>query len=387
MSALLRGLGRNVIALGAASFFTDVASEMIFPLLPLFLTGALGASAVWVGVMEGAANGAASLLRIVSGRIADRARVRKPLVLLGYGLSVLARPAFALATAGWQVLAVRLFDRLGKGIRLAPRDALIAASCAPELRGRAFGLQKALDHFGAALGPAVGALLLASGWSLREVFVATVVPAAAVLLVVGLFVREVPVPVREGPAPASPVVLGPRLRRVTALASLFTLGAASDAFLILQAVRCGIPEAGVPLFWAGVNAVRALLALPGGWLADRLGRRGLLLGAWTLHAAAFAGLAFVDGVPAFLAWCAVHAVPASTAESAARAWVADLSPEKRRATAYGAYHFAAGLAALGGGAGFGFLWAQAGPSSAFLTAAGLAGAAALGLAAGLPRAE
>jgi MFS family permease len=380
MPGWFHGLGRNVVALGAASFFTDVASEMVFPLLPIFLTGALGATAAWLGVMEGAANGLSSVLRIVSGRVADRLGARKPLVLLGYGLSVVARPIFALATAGWHVLAIRLLDRVGKGIRLAPRDALIAASCAPELRGRAFGLQKAMDYLGASIGPLVGALLLSSGWSIREVFVATAVPAALVLAVVGLLVRDVApaAPEERGAAPSA--ALGAPLRRLTALWALFTLGAASDAFLILQALRCGIAEPQVPLFWCGVNVVRSLLALPGGMLADRFGRRGLLLAGWTLHAGVFAALAFTEGVAVFLALTVLHALPAATGESAARAWVADVAPRELRATAYGAFHLAAGLAALAGSAGFGFLWAGAGAPSAFLAASACSLAAAIGLA-------
>jgi len=380
MSRFLAGLGPNVLALAAASFFTDVASEMVFPLLPLFLTGTLKGSAAMLGLIEGAANALSSLLRIVSGWLADRYRKHKLLVLVGYGLSVVARPLFGAATLGWHVLAVRLVDRFGKGIRIAPRDALLAASCAPEARGKAFGFQKAMDHLGAAVGPVLATALLMRGWEVREVFYLTAVPAAVVLFVIGFFVRD-----PDGTAPPAPVKLtlrpfGPTFRGFLGTVAIFTLGTASDAFLILRAPECGVPLEFVPLLWSGVSLSRMLLAIPGGTLSDRFDRSRVILVGWLVHAGVFVALAFTQTLWPFLALLAAHALYYALGESVLRAFVADLVPKELRGTAYGLYHFAIGLGSIPASLGFGLIWKYVGPRSAFLLAAGVALAASVAFA-------
>ncbi len=385
MSGLLNGLGRNVLALAAASFFTDVASEMIFPLLPIFLTGVLKGSPALLGLIEGAAAGLSSLLRIASGRLADRTRRPKALVLAGYGLSVAARPFFALAAAGWHVLAIRLADRVGKGIRLAPRDAILAASCTPETRGRAFGFQKAMDHLGAAVGPLIATALLLRGWALRDLFLLTALPAALSLASIAIFVRNPDAPGSAAPASLSLAPFDARFRRFLACAALFTLGAGADAFLILRARDCGVADEYIPLFWSGVNVSRMLLSLPGGILSDRLDRRRVILAGWLIHVAVFCGLAFTGSLGVFLLLLALYGVHHALTEGVLRAFVTDLVPAEQRGTAFGLYHCATGLASIPGGILFGLLWKNAGAPAAFLGAAGVAFAAALGLARLAPR--
>lgn len=369
MSRILRGLGPNVFALATASFFTDVASEMVFPLLPFFLMGTLKGSAAMVGLVEGTATGLSSLLRIFSGRLADRYRRHKLLVLLGYGLSVVARPLFGLAALGWHVLLVRVLDRFGKGIRLAPRDALIAASCAPEVRGKAFGFQKAMDHFGAALGPALASLLLMAGWQMRDVFYLTAIPATLVLVVIGVFVREVEPQAAGASMNLRLGSLCPEFRRFLLVIGLFTLGTSSDAFLILRAPQCGIPQEFVPLLWSGVNLTRMLFAIPGGMLSDRFDRGSVILVGWFVHVGVFSGLAFAETPTWFLTLAGISGLYHALGESVLRAFVADLAPKELRGTAYGLYYFAIGLASIPSSAGFGLIWKHFGSRPAFLSAA------------------
>lgn len=385
-------LGRNVLALTAVSFFTDVSSEMIYPLLPLFLTGTLGASATVLGAIEGAAESAASLLKLASGWWSDRVTRRKPFVVFGYVLATVARPLIALAQSASQVLAIRLTDRVGKGIRTSPRDALIADSVHPSVRGRAFGFHRAGDHAGAVIGPLIAfALLSGAAVSLRNVFWLAAIPGAIALLVLIIAVREVP---RDPlPSPTSPAIdagagtltatppreLGASFWRYLFVVLLFTLGNCSDAFLLLRANQLGVPIALIPILWAMLHVVKSLSSTPSGALSDRIGRKPLIVSGWVLFAGVYVGMAYATA--AWHAWAlfAAYGVFFGLTEGTEKAFVADLVPAARRGTAYGWYHFAIGIAALPASLVFGMIWDRAGATAAFTVGASIAIAAAVGM--------
>ena len=379
-------LPRTVLALGAVSFLTDASSEMIFPLLPVLLATLPGAPAAALGLIEGVAEATSAAVKVVSGRVSDRAARRKPLVVAGYSVSSAVRPLVSLAGAWPHVLAVRFLDRVGKGARSAPRDALIAEVTPPERRGAAYGLHRAMDNAGAVAGPLLAAALLGLlALPLRTVLALSAVPAAAAVLVLVLAVEEPPRPRSHGPDPAAPPSpLPPAFRRAVGAVALFTLSASSDSFLLLKAREVGIPAAGVPLVWAFSNAVRASLGTWGGALSDRLGRRRVLLFAWSLYAACYVLFGLVGTPAGLLAVLAVYSVHAALSEGAERALVADLVPAESRGRAFGWFHGAVGLTALPASAGFGLLWTLFGSRAAFLSGAGIALLAVLALALAVP---
>jgi MFS family permease len=375
-------LGRNVIALSAVSFLTDVSSEMIYPLLPVFLTTVLGANASFIGAIEGAAETTAALLKLASGWWSDRVRKRKPLVVLGYGIASVARPLVAVAQTASQVLLVRVADRVGKGIRNAPRDALIAESVDASIRGRAFGFHRAADHAGGVVGPLIAFAVLT--WQLaplRTVFWLAAIPGLLSLLVVILFVREVPraaqAHAKGGPDLTQP--LGARFWRVLVVIFLFTLGNSTDAFLLLRASQLGVPVALAPVLWAALHVVKSASSTPGGALSDRIGRRPTLIAGWVLYAAVYFAFARADA--AWQAWAlfGLYGLYFGLTEGAERALVADLVQPEKRGTAFGWYNLAIGLGALPASILFGYVWDRAGASIAFTMGAGLALAAAVGL--------
>lgn len=384
---LLRG---NVLWLSVASFLNDASSEMIYPLLPLFLTGTLGAGAAFLGVIEGAAESASSLLKLVSGRLADRSGRRKPLTVLGYGIASLARPLIALVTAAWQVMAIRLMDRVGKGLRTAPRDALLAESIPEGQRGAAFGLHRAADHSGAVVGPllASGLLLLLDG-NLRLVFALALVPGLLTVAVVAWKVRET-VPAASATSGAAPRVprmreLGPVLPRYLGVLVLFTLGNASDAFLLLRAAEAGVPVALIPLLWGALHVSKAAFSVVGGRWSDRVGARRAIVTGWAVYAAVYAGFAFVTAAWQVWALFLVYGLFFGLTEGPEKALVAQLAPAGLRGSAFGAYHAAIGLAALPASIAFGVVWQTVSPEAAFGMGAALALAAALLLPFALPR--
>jgi MFS family permease len=372
-------LHRNIVALGAVSLLTDFSSEMIYPLLPVFLTATLGAGPAALGIIEGVAESTASLLKLFSGAWSDRVGRRKPLVLAGYGLSAAMRPLVGFATAWGHVLAVRFSDRIGKGIRTSPRDALIAGSVAAEDRGRAFGLQRAMDHLGAVIGPLVAFLLLSgAGVSLRTVFFLSAIPGAAAVAAL-LFL------VREPPRPASPHAQGPLLagglppafRRYLLIVGLFTLGNASDAFLILRAVDAGVPVAWVPLLWGAFHVVKSSLSVPAGILSDRWDRRKVVIAGWIVYAATYGTWGLVRGPAWMVGLFLVYGLYAAATEGVERALVADFIPAERRGTAYGWFHLVVGISALPASVLFGVLYNWKGAPAAFGVSATLAIAASL----------
>lgn len=370
-------LHRNVIALGLVSLFTDLSSEMIYPLLPVFLTATLGAGPAALGLIEGVAETTASLLKLFSGAWSDRMGRKKPLVAAGYALSAAARPLMGFAAAWGHVLAIRFTDRIGKGVRTSPRDALVAAYVAPESRGRAFGLQRAMDHLGAVLGPAAAFLLLTfAGLSYRSVFFLAAIPGAIAVAVLLAAVRDV-----DGAAPAhaggrlSPDGLPAEFRRYLLIVSLFTLGNASDAFLILRAVEEGIPAAYAPLLWGAFHVVKSSLSVPAGILSDRWDRRKVVVAGWLVYAATYAAWGFAKGPYWMTGLFLFYGLFAAATEGTERALVADFVPAGRRATGFGWFHLAVGVSALPASALFGILYAWKGAAAAFGTSAALALAA------------
>jgi MFS family permease len=365
-----------IYAIGFTSLLNDASSEMIFPLLPVFLSSVLGAGAATLGVIEGTADAAASLLKLASGALSDRMGRRKPLVVGGYALASLIRPLIAFAHTAGTVLAIRVTDRVGKGLRASPRDALIADAAPPELHGRAFGVHEAMDHAGAVVGPLVAYLLLAMGLGLRSVFLLSALPAAVACLVVVVFVREA----RSRPsqpvaaAPAVPILSRPFLGYLLATI-LFALGNSSDAFLLLRVHDAGLPTQAAPLLWALHHVVKSTTSAKAGELADRLGRRRALAAGWITYAAIYAGFAFARSGWSIASLFVVYGLHFALVGGAQKALVADLVPAEARARGFGLYHMCVGLAALPASLLFGLLYQRLGAATAFLTGAGLALAA------------
>lgn len=377
-------LAPAVLALSAVSFLTDVAADMVTPYIPLFLTVTLHASAEWVGLVEGVAEATAAVVKYVSGRVSDRMPRKKPMVLLGYGVANLARPLLSLAFAPWQVLAVRFVDRVGKGIRTAPRDVLIARETPPEHRAYAFGFHRGMDNLGAVFGPlAAMAVLAVAHDDLRTVFAAAAVPGLLSVLAVGLFVRETPPTdveaARKVAADDAATPLPGELQRYLALVGVFALGNASDGFLVLRAHQLGVATRWLPLAWGALSLLRAVATVPGGWIADRVGRaRALTLG-WWLYAAAWLGFGLATrpwmAGAALLAYGAYYGLT----EGTERALVATLAGERALGRAYGAFNLVSGLLVLPASLLFGRLLGRYGPRVAFGVGAAFAAMAALGM--------
>lgn len=380
-SPISRALTRTVVTFGLVSLLTDLSSEMIYPLLPLFLTTTLGAGPMALGAIEGIAEATAALLKLASGAWSDRLRNRARLVLAGYTLSSLARPFIAMATAPAHVLLVRFADRVGKGVRTTPRDAMLADAVDPSLRGAAYGFQRSMDHVGAILGPLAASALLALWTSdLRAVFWCASVPGIAAVLLILFRVREAPGRVPAPPAPGrllAPVPPGP-LRRYLIVLGLFTLGNSADAFLLLRASQLGVPPAGLPLLWMALHLVKAASTMPLGALSDRVGRRRLIAFGWTICGLTYAGFAAAHAPWHVWGLVAVYGLFFGLTEGAERALMADLAPAGARGGVFGWYYGIVGLGALPASLLFGVLWQAGGAQAAFLFGAGMAlGAAAL----------
>jgi MFS family permease len=360
----------TVKGLSLVSLFNDFASEMVYPLLPAFVTGPLGGGALILGLLDGAADLTSAVLKLVSGRLADRAGWRKPLILLGYATAVLVRPLIAVADAAWQVVGFRVVDRVGKGIRTPPRDALIAAVSPPESRGRAFGFHRAADHFGAVVGSLAAWYLLTRGADVRSVIGWSVVPGvlAFVLLAVvlrgthGSGEREAAAGGRANDA-SGRVFWAPVLA-LTAL-TLFRL---PETLLLLRLQQQGVAVAAVPLVWAGLHVVRSASSYPGGWLSDRLGPRLAVAAGGVVFSAVAVALAAQLGAAGAIAAFLVLGLVAGLTEGAERALVARLAPV-RTGRGFGVYHALTGFASLPAGLAFGAVYQDLGPHQALLASA------------------
>jgi MFS family permease len=380
-------LPHNVKVLGGASLANDIASEMIYPLLPLFLITRLGGNKFTLGVIEGFVESASSLLKLWAGGRSDRAGKRKAFVVFGYSPSAVARPLLGLVVAPWQLFAARLADRIGKGVRTAPRDALIADSTPQTLRGRAFGFHRAMDHLGAAIGPLVATLFLRL-WpddlyfldldELRVLFLLTLIPGAGVVLLLVLGLRE------TTGATASKetfrLTLGPfgrNFRWYLLALVIFTLGNSSDAFLLIRAGELGVPVVLLPTLWFVFHVAKSAGNLYLGRLADVISPRLMILAGWGCYAVVYLGFALITESWQVWAFFLGYALFSSLTEPAEKALVANLAGPEHRGLAFGWYNFAIGIAALPSSLLFGLIYELLGPLAAFGWGAGLAAVAAL----------
>lgn len=351
-------LSRNVVVLSLVSFFQDAASEMLYPVLPLFLTTVLGAPPVAIGLIEGLAEGTASLLKGVSGHLAD-SYARRPLVALGYGLSTVAKGLLAFATGWWFVLACRVLDRAGKGLRTSPRDALIAADTPPELRGRAFGLHRAFDTAGAIVGPLLGlALYEVAHREMRPLFLFSVIPAAMSVLLIA-FVREGSARTMR-PETKGRVSFPPAYRRVVGFLAVFGLVNFSDAFVILRVKQLGLGFVAVMLAYALYNASYALLSYPAGIISDRLPRPLVFAAGLLLFAIAYVGFGLADEAASAWWLLAIYGAYAALTDGVGKAWVSDLLPPESMGAGLGYYQGIVGGASLLAGIWAGLAWGSNG---------------------------
>jgi MFS family permease len=376
---MLRRIPRNVWVTGWVSFFMDVSSEMVYPLVPLFLSSSLGASKSVIGLIEGIAEAAASVLKLFSGALADRFGKHKLLMGLGYGISTVSRPLLALATGWGVVLISRFTDRVGKGIRTAPRDAIIAASTPPERLGLAFGFHRALDTAGAVVGPAVALLILAV-WvaDYRLVFWLSIVPGVlAVALIVFFITADGPAPLMKTKFSWSLHGFDARFVGFIVVVGLFSLGNSSNAFLILKAEHAGISPAWISGVYLAFNAAYVLVSIPGGVLADRIGMRPVIAGSFVLFAAVYTGFALADTLWPIAGLFVLYGVYMGLTEGVQRAYLATLVPNERKATGFGLYHMVVGVAILPASLLAGFLWDHVSPAAPFWFGAALAALAAV----------
>lgn len=372
-----RRLPRNVLALSAVSLLNDTSSEIIYPLLPAFLALSLGASPFAIGLIEGFAESVASLLKLVSGYLSDRFGSRKLPVFLGYSLAAIMRPFLAFVTSWPQVLVVRMADRVGKGVRGAPRDAIIADSVPRNQRGFAFGFNRAADHLGAVFGPVAAFLLLTifavdtknpTIGEYQQVFLFASVPVVLGLLIIAFVVRERPD--SNTPPPQAPSLslkgFDTNFKRFLVVIAVFTLSNSTDAFLLLRAADAGISPVVLPLLWMTLHFSKVVSSLIGGDLSDKLGRKTMIIAGWVIYAFVYVGFAFVSS--AWQCWLLfiVYGLYFGLTEGVEKAFVADMVPEEKRGTAYGLYNLAFGITVFPASLVFGLIWNQYGAHAAFL---------------------
>ena len=375
-----RSLPPTVFALSFVSFLNDTSSEIIYPLLPAFLALTLGASPFAIGLIEGFAESIASILKLFSGYLSDKFGNRKLPVFAGYSLAAVTRPMLAFVTSWQQVLVVRMTDRIGKGIRGAPRDALLASSVSDDRRGLAFGFNRAADHLGAVVGPVVAFLLLTylavdpstpTAREYQQVFLFASIPVVIGLFVIVLFVREEkkPIAVDEPPLKFSLKAFDSNFKRFLVVIALFTLSNSTDAFLLLRAEQSGVPPAMLPLLWMVLHFSKVFSSIIGGDISDRFGRKRTIMAGWMIYAVVYAGFAFVDS--AWQAWVlfVVYGLYFGLTEGVEKALVADLVTDEKRGTAFGFYSLAYGITVFPASLIFGLMWNQFGASAAFLMSA------------------
>jgi MFS family permease len=394
----LRRLPRNVFSIGVVSLFNDASSEIIYPVLPLFLALTLNASRAQIGLIEGAAESLSGFLKLFSGYFSDRRGRRKGMVVFGYGLASVMRPLIGLATQWPQVFAIRMADRFGKGVRSAPRDAMIADAAAPEERGLAFGFHRAMDHAGAVIGPLIAYAVLSyltagrglpTAENYKTLFLLAAVPALFAVLVAIVAVRESghaarPASATDAPRPAKPRFtlrgFDSNFKRFLVIIALFTLSNSSDAFLLLRAQQAGVGAALIPLLWAALHVSKVVSSVLGGDLSDRLGRKTMIVTGWALYAAVYLAFAFVSSATEAWILFLIYGLYFGLTEGTEKALVADLVRPDQRGTAYGLYNLAFSITVLPASLLMGGLWDWRGAPTAFATSAAVGSAAALLLA-------
>jgi len=389
--ARYQNLSGNVFALSLVSLLNDTSSEIIYPLLPTFLALTLGATPFAIGLIEGFAESVAALLKLFSGYLSDKFNNRKFPVFLGYSLASLARPFLAFAGSWQQVLAVRVTDRVGKGIRGTPRDALLADSVPPEKRGLAFGFNRAADHLGAVIGPICAFVLLyflasnpeePTARDYRQIFLFASIPVALGLFVIVFFVKETPHEDLSKNAAVTPIKLSLKefdgnFKRFLIVIAVFTLSNSTDAFLLLRAEQSGIPAAVLPLLWMVLHISKVLFSLIGGDLSDRIGRKTMIFSGWIVYALVYTGFAFVNSP--WQAWVLfiIYGIYFGLTEGVEKALVADLVAPEKRGTAYGFYNLAFSITVLPASILFGLIWDRLGATPAFLISASISVCAAI----------
>ncbi len=374
----------QVVLLGLMSLLNDSASEMIYPLLPIFLTSTLGATPIIVGLIEGTADALSSILKLAAGWISDRLPYRKPLIVGGYALAAASRAWISVAGRWPSVLGARLLDRTGKGIRSAPRDAMIADVTPFESRGKAFGFQRALDHTGAVIGPLFAIVLLdAVHLPLRTVFLIAVIPGAIGVVLLIALLREEPHPTQPRDlATPQPRNLPPPFFYALGSIALFSLANSSDAFLLLQAHAAGVTIGMLPVLWSAHHVIKSLFSTYAGARSDVMGRRSLLVIGWMVYGAIYFAFPFAKSLLIFVILFVAYAIPFTLTEGAERAWIGDLVPPELRGRSFGFYYLVTGMFVLAGTALFGVLYQDVSPRAAFFTGAALAVMAALSVIAG-----
>jgi MFS family permease len=383
-----KGLTRNVVVLGFVSLLNDGASEMIYPLLPVFLTAVLGAGPAALGIIEGVAESTASLLKLYSGYLSDRVRRRKGWVVVGYSISNVIRPLIAFSTSWLHVLTLRFSDRVGKGLRTSPRDAIIADSTPAEYRGTAYGFHRAMDHGGAIIGPLITTgLLLIYHDDIKTIFLLSFIPGllAVLMLLFGLKEKHAEPAQRTSSATfnfrSTWAEMSRGFRKYLGIILLFTLGNSTDAFLLLRAQQLGVSIALLPAIWVVLHIVKMGFSVPGGILSDRIGRKKVIVAGWIVYALVYAGFAVASSLWHAWALFAVYGIYFGLTEGVEKALVADFAPAHLRGSAFGLYHLIVGIGALPASLLFGLVWQKAGPAAAFGMGAGFAMLASLMLSA------
>jgi MFS family permease len=363
------------LGMGFISLMNDMASEMIYPLLPVFLTAVLHAGAASIGIIEGLAETVVSLLKYFSGTYSDRLGKRKPVFAFGYTVSNIVRPLIGIAGSWWQVLVFRVSDRIGKGVRSAPRDALLADSATPEHMGIAFGFQRAMDHTGAIIGPLIAtALIQLGGLSIKTVFLLSAIPGIVTVVLAWFLVVEKPK--KKKPSGQSIMFTGSIKNRGYMLflfaVIVFTLGNSTDAFLLLKARDMGIAIALLPIIWVVLHISKAVFSVPGGWLSDRIGRKPVIVAGWIVYGLVYLGFAFASTKLSIWLLFFSYGLFFGLCEGTEKAFVADLVEGENRGGAYGLYNMAIGIAAFPASVIFGVVWEKMGSHTAFMMGAILA---------------
>jgi len=365
---IFEGITRNVFILGLVSLFTDLSSQMVFPLIPLFLITVLSTGAYAVGIVEGAAETTASLLKVVSGYWSDKIKRRKPFVLFGYSLSAITKPLFAFATIWSFVLFVRVIERIGKGLRTAPRDAIVAESSDESVRGKAYGFHRAMDGIGSVSGAALAFLLLPI-LGYRNIFLFAFIPGIIAVFVI-LFIKEKKTPAREGTKEISIKLsfkeLPVNLKLFIIVSSIFALGHFGYAFLLLRAVDIGLADRMAILLYVLFYIVYTVCAIPSGILSDKIGRKPVLSAGYLIFGITSLGLVFTSNIYSILLLFVIYGIFYAMIDGAQRAFVVDLAPKHLKATALGTFHTAIGLVALPGGYIAGLLWDKISPETTFI---------------------